>query len=137
MTDNIRVRERKRRTAESEDFTSSSEVKKLFPPSNKVRKRRTINTKEPLQVDNPLDSLSQNFPTPQISETTTPEISTDEEKERTPQKLTQWVIDENKVTNLHLSNTIDKIKAEIRDESRYNPDSSYSEGYQGFLDSFE
>ena len=127
MTDNIKVRKRKRRTAESPDFTSSPEVKKLFPP-NKVRQRRTIHTKEPLPIDNPFSSLSKNVPTPQISEPSTPEVSTDEVL---TQGINQWVIDENKVTNPHLVNTIDKIKAEFSDESRYNPDSSYSEGYHG------
>ena len=147
MTDNIRVRKRRTASTKSEDFTSSPEVKKLFPP-NKVRQRRTIHTKEPLPIDNPFSSLSQNLPTPQLSETTTPEVSANEEKEDIPKELNQFVIDENKVTNPSLTNTIDKIKAELREESRYDPDSLYWDGthnwddndssdYQHFLGSFE
>ena len=141
MTDNIRVRKRRTASTKSEDFTSSPEVKKLFPP-NKVRQRRTIHTKEPLPINNPFGSPSQNVPTPQSSELKTPEVSADEVSTQ------EFVIDENKITNPSLTNTIDKIKAELREDSRYDFDSlytddthhwtdNYSEDYQHFLGSFE
>ena len=148
MTDSIRPRRRRRRSTESEGIPPISELQKLIPPPDRVRQRRTINSKEPLPIDNPLDSLSQNVPTPQLSETTTPEVATDEVAEGISQELNQWVIDENKITNSSLTNTIDKIKAELREESRYDPDSLYWDGthnwddndssnYQHFLGSFE
>lgn len=133
MTDSIRPRRRRRRSTESKDTLPISELQKLIPDSDRVRQRRTSTITKPQQIDEIMSDLSKNVPTPRPEKPQTPtEVSTD-----------NFIIDETKITNPFLVNTIDQIKAEISEEScnehnslywddTHNWCTTYSSDYQHF-----